>query len=393
MAWAAELRRAVAGVVVLTWAGMASAALADTVVLKDGTVLEGEIIEETASRVTMRVELAGGTITQTRALSKSDIAEVRRWSPEDRRLKEMQRDYERLKPLQLHSQSNYRLEDYDWVIRDRLRPFVERYGDMEKGPEIAALLQAWIEEREKVASGMVKRRGVWMSVEEAQRQSEQQQTDKLVAEARSLLDRGNYGLALQQLQEVGRITRQPELIAQAREVQTEIYARWYPMLEERREQLRGEISALENQVRRAEDRRRNAHSRLSQQGLGQRREFGRASGSGSARELQEAVLELSRLEPHLARLKREQEFVERVTRYVENYAPELGVTRVVTRVKEERQAKQQASASGQPARQPARETPSMPGILADIAWYWERYWAVMGGVALLGLVLLWRYVR
>src|SRR5207245_2752372 len=67
---------------------------ADTVKLKDGTVLEGSITAENDTTLSIYIERSGGTITQTREINKADIAKVVRWTPEQKSEWQMKRDYD-----------------------------------------------------------------------------------------------------------------------------------------------------------------------------------------------------------------------------------------------------------------------------------------------------------
>ena len=74
---------------------------ADTVKQKDGTVLEGEIVAEDESTLSIYLEFSRGTITQTRQINKADIVEVIRLTPQQRIEWREKRDYENLQQFQL----------------------------------------------------------------------------------------------------------------------------------------------------------------------------------------------------------------------------------------------------------------------------------------------------
>src|SRR2546430_2147634 len=83
---------------------------ADTLKLKDGTTLEGEITSDDKSTVSIYLEFSGGTISQTRHISKAEIAEIIRWTPEQKENWHMQRDYKRLQAYRLNAKDSYLIE-------------------------------------------------------------------------------------------------------------------------------------------------------------------------------------------------------------------------------------------------------------------------------------------
>ena len=100
---------------------------ADTLALKDGTVLDGDIIAEDDSSVSIHLEFAHGTITETRHVNKADIARIVRSTPEQRAAELTKRDYESLERYRLDPNTSYRLHYYDAVISNVFRKFLAQY--------------------------------------------------------------------------------------------------------------------------------------------------------------------------------------------------------------------------------------------------------------------------
>src|SRR6266480_46461 len=106
---------------------IATAAFADTVKLKNGIVLEGEIISEDETQMTIAVGFAWGTITSHEVINKNDVAEVFRLTPEQRAQRNMDAAYAKLKSYRLDVKNSGTVSYYDQVINGVFLRFLERY--------------------------------------------------------------------------------------------------------------------------------------------------------------------------------------------------------------------------------------------------------------------------
>ena len=144
-----------------------SAAWADQVKLKDGTVLDGTILAEDDKQITIEVAFGSGTITRQELVDKSNVVEIVRLTPEQKAEQQMTRDYEKAKKNQLDPATNYPLAAYDPVINDVFRKYLAQYTNSPYQQEITGWIAQWEAERDMVASGQRKYRGQWMSLDEA----------------------------------------------------------------------------------------------------------------------------------------------------------------------------------------------------------------------------------
>jgi hypothetical protein len=147
-----------------------STATADTVRLKDGSILEGAILTEDSSQITMEVRYAGGTITRNQTIKKSDIVEIKRLSPEEKARQQMELAYRATQKFNLNPNSSQPLAAYEPAIQS-LQDFLSKYPESPYAREVSGKLAVWKAERDQVASGSAKYRGEWMPASEAARRS------------------------------------------------------------------------------------------------------------------------------------------------------------------------------------------------------------------------------
>ena len=159
-------------IAVWLWLGVG---LADTVRLKSGVTYEGTIVSETDAKVSIEVEYAGGTILSTESISKDEIAEIVRSTSEQQAQRAMEHAYANTHKYNLDPATSYTPNYYQLVIDRVLRRFLVDYPDSPHTNAIQAKLKEWVTEQGKVASGLVKHRGVWMRPEEVTRRSTEAQ--------------------------------------------------------------------------------------------------------------------------------------------------------------------------------------------------------------------------
>jgi hypothetical protein len=225
-------------------AAFLAAAHADTVVLKNGTTIEGTIVAEDDSQLTIEVQYAGGTITKRDTISKSDIAEIRRLTDEEKAWLEVQQ-------LALNPLSSFSLERYDTAIHGVFRPFLERFPDSAHREEVTAKLALWEAERAQVAAGMTKYRGQWMSAADAVKQAERERIEQLLQQGKDLLVQGRYEQAVQQYTTASAMTKRPDLLLEIRRLQADAYRLWLDSLDQQRQKLSKEIERYQQEAERA----------------------------------------------------------------------------------------------------------------------------------------------
>ena len=134
-----------------------------TVRLRDGTTVAGTVRSDDAAQITVVTEYASGTISQTLAISRTNVVEVAVWSPEQVAAWQMNRAYQDLQRYRLNPSTSYPLTYYDQVIAGAFRPFLARYPNSPWEKDLLDRVAQWETERQQVASGNVKVRGQWIS--------------------------------------------------------------------------------------------------------------------------------------------------------------------------------------------------------------------------------------
>lgn len=131
---------------------------ADFVTLKDGTKLEGTILEQTDAGVKIKYKVTA-KIYDEKFVPAADIASVLKEKPEEVEIK----DLRKLVP----TPDLLTAEKYEQIIQDRLRPFVNRYPGTPQSSEIQKMIDELQEEKEKVVAGGIKMDGKWLSAQDA----------------------------------------------------------------------------------------------------------------------------------------------------------------------------------------------------------------------------------
>jgi tetratricopeptide (TPR) repeat protein len=220
---------------------------ADTVKLKDGTVLEGDITAEDGTTLSIYLEFSNGTITQTRQINKTDIARIIRWTPEQR----AQHDYERLQRYQLSSNDSFQVEYYDQIIDGVFRKFLTQHPHSPLASNVTERIMEWKAERNLVAAGNVKFHGRWSPIEEAAAAIQREHGQRLLQDARSLISHGRFESAIQQLQQVVHMNGQPELVSQAKPLLASACQMAATLLEQQRQQLEKDVSSAQQRLEQA----------------------------------------------------------------------------------------------------------------------------------------------
>ena len=223
-------------------------ARADTVKLKDGTELEGEIVAEDDSTVAILLEFAGGTITQTRHISKSDVARITRWTPEEKAQRQLDRDYENLQKYQLNPTTSYTTEYYDQVINNGFRKFLTDHPDSPYTSNIIERAAQWIAERDIVNAGKAKYHGRWVPAAEI----DLERGTQWLQQGRATLARGNPELAIQQLRPILSMSEQTGLVSQAKVLLASAYQQSLDVLNRQLQQLPDDITSAQQRVTQAQ---------------------------------------------------------------------------------------------------------------------------------------------
>lgn len=141
----------------LLFAGLVNA---DSIKLKNGDILKGEILAETADSITLEFEVSKG-IRDEKQIPRDDIQSITKDDPADKAWLVLTRSIptaDLLGPA-----------DYDTLI-DRTNNFLRSHGTSMKAGQARRLLESLREERARVARGDMKLNGEWISVEQYQRE-------------------------------------------------------------------------------------------------------------------------------------------------------------------------------------------------------------------------------
>jgi hypothetical protein len=168
---------------------------ADSVQLKDGTIIEGNISSETDTNLVIDIHIGTGTVVG-RTIDKAEVTSVTRATPEQKRARAMAEAYRKLQVYQLNPTNIYTAAYYDQVIDKVFQPFLAAYPDATQANDVRLRLAAWEAERQQVAAGNIKRNGRWIPVAEAKTLDDQARLDQLTTQAQSFLSKKQFDKAI-----------------------------------------------------------------------------------------------------------------------------------------------------------------------------------------------------
>jgi type II secretory ATPase GspE/PulE/Tfp pilus assembly ATPase PilB-like protein len=293
------LRRHAGFWLLIASAAWVSVAFGDTVRLKDGTVLEGNITSEDPFQITIITEHAGGTIFRPETIRKSDIAEITRLSATERRQREMLQAFGKIQNYRLDPQNTFPAAHYHDVIENHLRPFLTKYPDSPHANTVAEKLALWEAERARVVAGEAKPRGQWMPAEKAAALC---RAEKCLQQAGALISQRRFEEAVQQLQSVSENGATPEVVAEIRKQLAEAYRLWVASIQQRQQQLDEAIRAADARVQQAQRASELAQRRLAQINAGDVRPLGYDS---FVADVQRTAVEAKTAEQAAAQLRNE----------------------------------------------------------------------------------------
>ena len=128
-------------------------AQADKIILKDGKVIEGEVISETDTEYVISVAYSKSIRTR-KTFKKSEIDDIQKEAPD-------LKPYEALKDI-LPTPDRLSVAGYEQLIEGRVKPFLNSFPNSQYGTEIKKKLATLESELAKAKAGDVKLDGKWI---------------------------------------------------------------------------------------------------------------------------------------------------------------------------------------------------------------------------------------
>ena len=153
-------RKSPTRLVLLCLATLSASAFADTIVLTSGEKVEGKVIAETDTEITIAAKVSA-SITDERVIKKSEITSIIKDAPDEIA-------WQSLKNLKL-GKSSLPVASYDAVLNP-LKGFVREYPQSKFAAEAQKIADAFAAEKKRIEAGEVKLDEKWLSKDEAQKE-------------------------------------------------------------------------------------------------------------------------------------------------------------------------------------------------------------------------------
>ena len=383
----------VGGVALIT--GSAPFSWGEIIKLKDGRVLDCDILSEDNATIKVQVQLASGG-TQTRTIAKDEIAEITRLSEEQRAQREMVQAYQNTTKYKLDPSASYPLSYYDKVIGEVFSAFLTKYPGSPYGDEITKQTSRWQAERDQVASGKVKYRSQWLAAADAASLSQKDRAAQSLQQARNLIAQGQFKLALDRLAAMSAVEAPRELIAERRQLQSEAHRLWVASLESQHQQLETEIQTTKEVIARSQDTRSRAESAYNQARNNLQNADKRVLGDSAVMtqalgDLTRAQKELSDAQSRLSRLQERLDFTARTLTDVRRSSDAFAAAFPAPPAPTESSSPPTTAppATSPPAPAPVSAPPPLTVLESVVSWL-SKNWIYVGvGV----LVAIWAVTR
>lgn len=139
-----------------------ASARADIIILKSGEKVDGKILSENDTSITIQYQLTP-KIKDTKVINKADIKELTRFTAAQTEIEE--RGLRKLVP----TRDLMTAPEYEAIIQDQLRTFVAKHGGTPEAKEVEQIIATLSDEKAKVLSGQVKMEGKWVDEGTAKR--------------------------------------------------------------------------------------------------------------------------------------------------------------------------------------------------------------------------------
>lgn len=160
---------------------------ADKITLKDGKVIEGEVISETDTEYVISVAYSKSIRTR-KTFKKSEIADIQKEAPD-------LKPYEALKDV-LPTPDRLSVVGYEQLIESRVKPFLNSFPNSKYTLEVKKTLATLESELARAKAGDVKLNGEWINAAEWNANALELDAQVLVKRMRALAARKSYRSAL-----------------------------------------------------------------------------------------------------------------------------------------------------------------------------------------------------
>lgn len=162
---------------------------ADILMLKNGTKVEGNILEQTAQGVRMRYRLTPKIMDEKLFLA-AEIDKIIKQTPQEVEVVELRKV--------LPTADLMKADEYEQLIQDRLRPFVNKYPGTPEAQEVEAIIAKLQEEKTMVSNGQIKLEGRWLSVKESKAEQFNVEAYRILSDMRAKAAKQDYTGALRE---------------------------------------------------------------------------------------------------------------------------------------------------------------------------------------------------
>ena len=166
---------------------------ADSIKLKNGTVLEGKIVEETTDSITIEYKVTK-SINDIKTVKRSDVLEIQK-EPED------EKAFKKLNGI-LPTDDLLSAEDYDEIINGPLTEFLNAFPASKLKGKVQEVVDELKKEKALIESGSVKLNSNWISPEEAAKDNYNHSARIVLAKMQTMSKKGNFQEAFNYFEEL-----------------------------------------------------------------------------------------------------------------------------------------------------------------------------------------------
>ena len=166
---------------------------ADTIKLKDGTVLEGKIIKEAPDAIQFEYNISK-SIKDIKTIKRSDIKVIDKEEADEIALEEIKKI--------LPTSSLLTADDYDKILAGKPAAFMADFKSSKLKSSVQDVIDQLLEEKAKVEANSIKIDGKWITAEEAQTDLYNHNAQILTTRMKASIGERKYWLALTQFEKL-----------------------------------------------------------------------------------------------------------------------------------------------------------------------------------------------